>query len=228
MEGLTKSQTELNRDRGDLFVSTWPWVQNPALDWKKVRLSCRQALADSIDYIWIDTCCIDKASSAELSEAINSMFRWYEKAAVCYAYMSDVLKPPDGVDGASRQPFEQSRWFTRGWTLQELIAPSKVMFYDCHWNCLGEKSALADSIYKITNIPLSILRQNQPLNDASIAMRMSWAAKRQTTRIEDEAYCLLGIFDVNMPMLYGEGSKAFSRLQYEILQSSDDQTIFAW
>ncbi|KAB8202362.1 heterokaryon incompatibility protein-domain-containing protein [Aspergillus parasiticus] len=205
--------------------------------WPKVQGACAQARADGFDYVWIDTCCIDKSSSAELSEAINSMFTWYANAEVCYAYLSDVTMR-EGHSGAevNTAEFEQSRWFTRGWTLQELLAPSEVVFFSRDWVRFGERSSLANWLMDITRIDEAVLRnkvrlleRSRPLFQRSIAQRMSWAARRQTTRPEDMAYCLVGIFSVNMPMLYGEGGKkAFLRLQEEIMKQSDDQTIFAW
>ncbi|KAE8131107.1 heterokaryon incompatibility protein-domain-containing protein [Aspergillus pseudotamarii] len=195
--------------------------------WSKVQGACAQARADGFGYIWIDTCCIDKSSSAELTEAINSMFTWYANAAVCYAYLSDVIVHTK-VD-LDLTEFEQSRWFTRGWTLQELLAPSEVMFFSRDWVRFGERSSLAYRLMNITRIDEAVLSRELPVFEKSIAQRMSWAARRQTTRPEDMAYCLMGIFTVNMPMLYGEGGeKAFLRLQEEIMKHSDDHTIFAW
>ncbi|KAB8215203.1 heterokaryon incompatibility protein-domain-containing protein [Aspergillus novoparasiticus] len=198
--------------------------------WSKVQGACAQARADGFAYIWIDTCCIDKSSSAELSEAINSMFTWYANAAVCYAYIFDVTATPGhyGLE-LDTSEFEKSRWFTRGWTLQELLAPSEVVFFSQGWVRFGERSSLAHKLMSITRIDEAILSRELPLFERSIAQRMSWAARRQTTRPEDMAYCLMGIFSVNMPMLYGEGGeKAFLRLQEEIMKQSDDHTIFAW
>ena len=183
-----------------------------------------------VDWVWIDTCCIDKKSSAELSEAINSMFRWYEKCAVCYAYLSSVDAVPWSIQG---QQFWQSPWFTRGWTLQELIAPTWVYFLDRQWNIIGEKTELAPILSPITGIGEAYLNLSHKirsisLKKTSIATKMSWISKRKTSRLEDMAYCLLGIFDINMPLLYGEGRKAFMRLQLEIIKKSDDESIFAW
>lgn len=185
----------------------------------KVQGCCRQAIEDGFEYVWIDTCCIDKSSSAELSEAINSMFSWYQQARICYAYLSDVSS-----DVAT---FTRSRWFGRGWTLQELLAPSTVVFYNIDWALLGSKTGLCNKIADATGIGSDFLR-GRPLEEASVAQRMSWAANRQTLRPEDTAYCLLGIFDVNMPMVYGEGTKAFIRLQEEIIKNSRDLSLFAW
>jgi len=184
---------------------------------EKLQRCCAYAKANGFDHIWNDTCCIDKTSSAELSEAINSMFQWYENAEVCYAYLHDV----------PFRPFADSRWFTRGWTLQELIAPMSVIFLDKGWNMIGSKETMKDSITTCTGIPGNIL-DGDDLETASVAQRMSWAAKRETTRVEDRAYSLIGLFGVNIPMLYGEGERAFIRLQEEIFRISDDHSLFAW
>ncbi|KAH7131070.1 heterokaryon incompatibility protein-domain-containing protein, partial [Dactylonectria macrodidyma] len=192
----------------------------------KVKGCCNQAKQDGLEYVWIDTCCIDKTSAVELGESINSMFHWYRKATVCYAYLFDV---PAGDN--PRQPdskFFSSRWFTRGWTLQELLAPKKLCFYDHTWDLLGTKHNLSGVIQTITGVPRPFLLGLATLRDASIAQRMSWAAKRRTKREEDLAYCLLGIFGVMMPMIYGEGDKAFVRLQEEIMKHGGDDSILAW
>ena len=179
----------------------------------------------------MNSCCIDKTSSAELTEAINSMFRWYKNSAVCYAYFVDVSNPESTTlitNAVTMEQFEQSRWFRRGWTLQELIAPTDVFFYSREWHHLGTKIGLSTIISDITNIEPQFL-DSKNLESASIAQKMSWASKRETSRPEDIAYCLLGIFDVNMPMIYGEGTKAFLRLQEEIMDTYPyDFSIFAW
>ncbi|KAK4235402.1 vegetative incompatibility protein HET-E-1 [Achaetomium macrosporum] len=191
----------------------------------KIRGCCRFAESEGFNYVWIDSCCIDKSSSAELSEAINSMFQWYRNAAICYAYLSDVhvLEDPAGEMPA----FSASRWFTRGWTLQELLAPAELVFLASDWTEIGTKTSLARTVSRITRIDEKVLMEGNWAG-YSVAQKMSWAAGRETTRPEDEAYCLMGLFDVNMPLLYGEGRKAFLRLQQEILRVSDDQSIFAW
>ncbi|KAJ4176959.1 hypothetical protein NW755_014126, partial [Fusarium falciforme] len=196
--------------------------------YKKITQTCQQALKDRIEYVWVDTCCIDKTSSAELSEAINSMFRWYENAEICYVYLSDV-----STASGARQTLTQSRWFTRGWTLQELIAPCKLVFYAATWQPIDDRGKLSKLISDATGIDETFLRDDRAkvgtmLKSSSIAQRMSWASTRQTTRTEDLAYCLMGIFDISMPLLYGEGNKAFIRLQEEIIRHTDDQSIFAW
>jgi hypothetical protein len=212
----------------------------------KVEGCCKQALKDRIKYIWIDTCCIDKTSSTELSEAINSMFRWYAGAVVCYAHLSDVPSPILEEEGDSqdhnaigkintsklelRGYFEKSRWFTRGWTLQELLAPSRLVFFSADWRSIGEREEWRKSISTITNIHSDALKGDpDQIAQFSLAQRMSWASNRVTTREEDMAYCLFGLFDINMPMLYGEGGeRAFLRLQEEIIKTSDDQSLFSW
>lgn len=192
----------------------------------KIQETCALAIKTyHVDYAWIDTCCIDKRSSAELSEAINSMYRWYQNAEVCVAYLEDLS---GDIDARFEERFRGCRWFTRGWCLQELIAPKAMYFYCNNWTRFGSRKGLSNSIQLRTGISQELLRGNCELSDYSIAQRMSWAANRQTTRTEDRAYSLLGIFDVNMPLLYGEGTKAFLRLQEEILKESEDQSIFAW
>lgn len=196
------------------------------IGFSKIASCCREAKSDGFSYAWVGTCCIDKTSSSELSEAINSMYRWYQEADVCYVYLSDVPHAPDD-EAILGDQFAKSRWFTRGWTLQELIAPSSLIFYNASWNELGTKSSLQQLITDITAIPAAVIC-GQKLENLSVAQRMAWASKRQITRIEDLAYCLLGIFDINMPMLYGEGERAFIRLQEEIIKNFGDHSIFAW
>ncbi|KAF7532065.1 hypothetical protein G7054_g8298 [Neopestalotiopsis clavispora] len=192
-----------------------------------LKMSREHDLQDLLRYIWIDTCCIDKTSSAELSEAINSMYRWYEKAVVCFAFLSDVSTVND-IDG-DRSELSRSAWFSRGWTLQELLAPKEVIFLSSSWDVLGSRTDLCQQLSRITSIESCYLNGEERFRSATIACRMSWAAKRTTKRPEDQAYCLLGIFDVNMPLLYGEGLlKAFRRLQEEILRDTIDESIFAW
>lgn len=202
--------------------------------WTKIVDFCRHVhrhpdLVDEstigpVRHAWVDTCCIDKTSTADLSESLNSMFDWYHNAAVCFVFLFDVQCP----EGQPSDSFEESRWFTRGWTLQELLAPKRLEFFDDSWTHFGSRNSLVDRISDRTRIPLRVLALGE-WSGASIAQRMSWAAGRQTTRPEDIAYCLLGIFEVNMPPLYGEGGeRAFIRLQEEILKEFDDQSILAW
>jgi hypothetical protein len=213
--------------------------QKVQLGHSKIQHCCEQAVEDGYEYVWIDTCCIDKSSSAELSEAINSMYVWYQNAAICYAYLSDAkmdylgqyyIQNPILSNEAEihfAEMLRDCRWFTRGWTLQELIAPSRLYFYGQDWGLIGEKGQLSRVLSRITGIDNDTLAEGN-VKEVSIAKRMSWASKRVTTRAEDIAYCLLGIFGVNLPLLYGEGKKAFTRLQEEIMKNSDDQSLFAW
>lgn len=171
------------------------------------------------------------------------MFAWYQHTHTCVVYLADVLMEDEGPAG-----FKDSSWFCRGWTLQELLAPETIIFCEADWEVFGHicklcktyshsycgcthrdrRAEISAEVSKITGIPRDALTHLERLNGYSIAQRMSWAAHRKTTRIEDEAYCLLGIFDINMPLLYGEGRKAFRRLQEEIVRSSTDQSVFAW
>ena len=197
--------------------------------YQKILNSCKQAKTDRIDWLWVDTCCIDKRSSSESSEAINSMYRWYENSKICYAYLNDY----DGWSFPTKKnkiprPSGWPEWFSRGWTLQELIAPRKLLFFNKQWKSIGTKRTHADDLNKITRVPVDILMDGLTSNRPCVAQIMSWAASRKTTRIEDQAYSLLGLLDVNMPMLYGEGKEAFQRLQLEIIRKSNDQSIFAW
>jgi hypothetical protein len=189
--------------------------------YSKLRFCGEQAARCGLQYFWIDTCCIDKSSSAELAEAINLMFHWYQRAAICCVYLFDV----SSYDTASEHTegwetaFRISRWFTRGWTLQELIAPPVVEFFSREGKRLGDKKSLEQTLHEITGIPLDVFR-GSPLSHFSVDERMSWAASRRTKREEDAAYSLLGIFDVYMPLIYGEGhTKAMSRLRKEIEES---------
>lgn len=200
----------------------------------KVEGCCEQARRDGYQYVWIDTCCIDKSSSAALAEAINSMFTWYEDAQVCYVYLDDVT---DNGDPEIESAFAKSEWFTRGWTLQELIAPTSLFFFDSRWREIGSKNSLAGLLSSITRVHADVLTRVNARSDKlmttrvsfSVATKMSWAAGRKTTRPEDKAYSLMGIFKVHMPVIYGEGEKkAFFRLQLEIMRTSHDQSIFAW
>ena len=200
----------------------------------KIVRTCRRTRQDGYRWTWIDTCCIDKRSSAELSEAINSMFQWYVNAEMCYVYLADVLDTGE-VDTGEHVDFSFSRWFRRGWTLQELIAPKHILFFSSSWMVLGTKRALERDtgfltrLSRITGIEVRLLQDPGHLRNYSIAQRMSWMAKRDTTRKEDLAYCLMGLFNVHMPILYGEGIlKAFTRLQLEIIRTTPDETIFAW
>ncbi|KAK0385736.1 hypothetical protein NLU13_6913 [Sarocladium strictum] len=196
----------------------------------KIRGACKQARSDMLDWLWVDTNCIDKTSSSELTEAINSMYTWYRDSEICYAFLADV--PPlrlHGMEGDPFRAFRKSRWFTRGWTLQELLAPKRIDFFANTWTRIGNKSrSLMRVVHEITTIELSYLLGMKDVAMASVAKRMSWLSRRRTTRTEDIAYCMLGIFEINMPLLYGEGVHAFTRLQNEIVRHVHDHTLFCW
>lgn len=233
---------------------TWePKDTRKAISWKKIKGACKIAREQdcAIKWIWLDMCCINKESSAELQESLNSMFAWYRDAGICLVYLRDV--PDCELWDASKDDsaFQESEWFARGWTLQELIAPgNSMLFFSRDWKPIGTRGDLASLISDITNIDVTLLSGNHtnpvPSGDSSvatsdtnrrrvdfsrwsIATRMSWAAKRKTTREEDRAYSLAGLFDVSLTVMYGEGGEnAFWRLQLEIIQKSPDQSIFAW
>jgi hypothetical protein len=179
--------------------------------YQKIFFCATQAKRDGLDHFWVDTCCIDKANNTELSKAINSMFRWYQKAKKCYVFLSDV--EDDSLEGNGESAFRQSRWFNRGWTLQELLAPHSVEFFSKDGARLGSKASLEHLIHDVTGIPVEAL-SGSDLSEFDVAKRFSWATNRQTTEEEDGAYCLFGIFGVHLPLIYGEGKEnAFERLR---------------
>ena len=190
----------------------------------KIRFCGEQAARDGLQYFWVDTCCIDKTDAVELQRSINSMFRWYKNAAKCYVYLSDVSIPEDKLENNSnpniKSVLRTAKWFTRGWTLQELLAPSLVEFFSHDGKRLGDKKSLELQIHDITGIAVHAL-QDSSLSQFSTNERLSWAEKRETTVEEDKVYSLLGIFNIHMPLIYGEGeNNAFRRLQEEIHRSS--------
>ena len=192
----------------------------------KIRFCVDRAAEDGLQYSWVDTCCINKSTSDELSTAINSMFRWYQCAAKCYGYLSDVqvlaeVTDPQAFRITWAEAFRRSRWFRRGWTLQELIAPPTIEFFSKEGKRLGSRVSLEQEIHEITKIPITVLR-GQRLSEISIEERMRWAANRTTMWKEDKVYCLLGIFGVFLPLIYGEGeAHATSRLKDEIQRRQD-------
>jgi hypothetical protein len=197
--------------------------------YEKIRFCARQAERDHLKYFWVDTCCIDKSDDVELRIAINSMFRWYQNAIECYVYLSDVsLAKQEACDELSdfacEPAFRESRWFTRGWTLQELLAPPSVKFFTRDGKLLGDKSMLQRQIQQITGIPTLAL-QGTSLQEFSVEERMSWTKQRRTTYKEDKVYSLLGIFGVYMLPNYGEGEEyAFRRLRKELEESPTEIT----
>lgn len=184
----------------------------------KLKGFCKLALSEGCRYGWVDTCCINKGNSSELGEAINSMYRWYVGSKICIAYLEDV----------PQRQLLSSSWFDRGWTLQELIGPKTMIFCNHDWHTIGTKIELIAELSRKIKIPESVLSHATKPSACSVAQRMSWAADRITTRVEDRAYSLMGLFDVNLPMIYGELEKAFLRLQQHIIQKSKDESIFAW
>jgi hypothetical protein len=196
---------------------------------RKIRFCAQQAERDGLKYFWVDTCCIDKTNSQELQEAINSMFRWYQDAKKCYVVLSDVennsLEGNASLRRRWKVAFRKSRWFNRGWTLQELLAPRSVEFFSKEGEMLGDKHYLKDTIYEITGIPSDALLGKQ-VSEFSVAERFSWAGNRMTKFKEDRVYCLLGIFGVSLSLIYGEGeAHAIQRLTEEILQQETGQRL---
>jgi hypothetical protein len=191
---------------------------------------CNVAMQFHCKYVWLDTGCINHSSSAELEESIRSMFNWYRNSEICVVHLNET---------SNALSLRRDAWFTRGWTLQELLAPKKIKFFDQSWRpltpeCYNDKVPdtelgvpLWRTICEITEIPISQLLSFEP-GMQNIRERMVWASARKTTRIEDKAYCLIGIFDVSLSIAYGEGTMAFHRLQLEIMQRSDDKGLFAW
>lgn len=201
------------------------------LGYDKIRFCGEQARSDGLQFFWVDSCCIDKSNNTELSEAINSMFRWYGNAARCYVYLADVSRPVLDTDDKLGQrsweaAFRKSRWFTRGWTLQELVAPASVGFFSKEGEYIGDKQSLGRWISEITGIPVRAL-DGAHWQDSTIAERLSWQRYRETTRAEDKAYSLLGICGVYMPLIYGEGGEnAFKRLHEEIQKASKGKSKY--
>ena len=219
-------------------LTSWaPWYKRKP-GWTKLKGCCRQAITDGLEYVWIDTCCIDRPKPGSPdpagSDELQSMWEYYADAAVCYVHLADVQDTPQTVHEAPGSAFCRSRWFTRGWTVPELLAPQFVRFYDAGWRYVGSKGEgeLCRAIEGVTGIPAAVIRSPAEVRSQSVARRMSWAACRETSREEDLAYCLAGLFGVRIPAEYGEGlRKAFLRLQHQILHSSrdaGDQSIFAW
>ena len=228
------SDFELQKLKYSILSHRWTWGNDEMLymdvlsmdsgvkskgGYAKFADACALAGRLGYEFLWMDTCCISKTDAVEMAEAVNYMYRWYSMAKICIAYLQDATFPAQ---------ISESEWFDRGWTLQELIAPKNVSFYDRSWNYLGDKISLCNVLVRKTGIPADVLHNSKLPQACSIAQRMSWAAKRKTTRPEDRAYSLMGLFDVNMPMIYGERERAFSRLQEQIISKSADESIFVW
>ncbi|KAF2229657.1 hypothetical protein EV356DRAFT_510315 [Viridothelium virens] len=190
----------------------------------KVAWACKMVRErqHGVQYLWADTCCINKNNledPKETSRAINSMFDWYHNAVECYAYLGDT---------SGKNAMRNSVWFKRGWTLQELLAPSRLQFFDQRWTDLGTRSDNIDAIWEATSIDQKYLNGDEQFRSACIATKMSWAANRTTALADDRAYCMLGLFGVHIEAPYGEGMKAFLRLQEELVNRTNDESIFAW
>lgn len=190
--------------------------------WAKLKSYCNLAAEDGWEYAWMDTCCIDKTNPADTQEAINAMFRWYHDAGICYAHL-------DGVNSKdlahNHEKFRNARWFERGWTLQELLAPLDLMFVDQYWKRLGTKGEWIEDVAAACRMSVDDVTN---FDRCSLAAKLSWASHRKTTLKEDEAYCLLGLFGISMPLCYGEDQLAFRRFQIELIKVYEDPSIFAW
>ncbi|KAF2259649.1 HET-domain-containing protein [Lojkania enalia] len=187
--------------------------------YKKIKFCGERAAHNGLQYFWVDTCCIDKTNNVELTSAINSMYRWYHGAARCYVYLADVHADQPGESSTWEEAFRKSRWFTRGWTLQELIAPRSVEFFSVEGDWLGCKTSLEPLIHNVTKIPVQALCGS--LSEFSVEERMTWVDMRITKHGEDMAYCLLGIVNVSLAVIYGEGkAKAIARLKRELALQS--------
>ncbi|KAI4186290.1 MAG: hypothetical protein LQ346_005716 [Caloplaca aetnensis] len=217
-----------------LDSTEWRTINLESQPMKKIRDACRKARErrPPIEWLWVDTCCIDKTNNVELASALNSMFEWYFGATVCYGYLYDVK-----WDSSSRQiskstdperPGKESAWFERGWTLQELLAPRHMEFYDGDWNFMDTRKNLANLLRERTGIAEQYLTGASKFKAACVATKMSWMAGRTTTAVEDIAYSMLGLLNITMEIRYGEGVKAFMRLQRTLMESSTDESLFAW
>ncbi|KAF1965815.1 HET-domain-containing protein [Bimuria novae-zelandiae CBS 107.79] len=201
--------------------------------YRKLKFCAKQAFQDKLQFFWIDTCCIDRWDLRERSKAINSMFQWYKNATRCYVFLSDVslstATESTATESSQRSDWEAafraSAWFTRGWTLQELIAPVSVEFFTYEGQRIGDKASLDELLHAITSIPLKALR-NCPLEHFTISERERWAENRRTTEEEDIIYCLLGVLGISVPTVYGEGKEsARSRLQAEVEAANNVPSI---
>lgn len=212
--------------------------------YQKLLKFCEKARTDyGCEYVWADTCCINKESSAELEEAILSMGVWYSEAGVCIVHLGNSTTLED---------FMEEPWFTRGWTLEELLLPRKIRFYGKNWSPIcpvaaegrreeratkdsrdeqrvndKENESVVTAIAKVTSIPEADIRNFVP-SCTRVSEKMRWAAQRTTSRIEDMAYSLLGLFDVSMPIAYGDGARAFYKLMSTIAEQCTEPDFFAW
>ncbi|THU88358.1 HET-domain-containing protein [Dendrothele bispora CBS 962.96] len=187
------------------------------LGYRKIQEACKKA-QDKYKYIWIDTCCIDQSNRNEVAQNVKSMYSYYRNSEVCYVYLADVQVQEKFSQ--TKRALLRSQWFQRGWTLQELVAPREVLFFDSNWKLIGTKDDLSRAIANLTGIPCSVLEGSTPVHDVDIRTRMSWCAGRKTTEPADLAYCLLGILGVVMDPDYTEDvQSAFKRLQKALIHS---------
>ncbi|ETN38886.1 uncharacterized protein HMPREF1541_06927 [Cyphellophora europaea CBS 101466] len=227
-----------------LLRAQTPRAYSSGLD--KILWGCHMARRNNLRYFWIDTCCINKNNEddqTELSASVMSMWKWYHEAAICYIFLAtitlsaaEVERDPNAFmewhhskDSEDRDYGRPAEYFRRGWTLQELLAPRRAIFFNATWSFIGSRLQLVDQIYNATNIAKQYINSNEGIRLASIAARLSWAGGRETTREEDRVYSLIGLFDINMDIRYGEGyERAFYRLQKEIVENDPSEDIFAW
>ncbi|KAK1689795.1 hypothetical protein BDP55DRAFT_757784 [Colletotrichum godetiae] len=206
------------QDMGDLAAAA------QRSGFRKIESACVVAAEEGLGYIWIDTCCVDKENEAKRSEAVESSFRTFISATICIAYLSD----DDELKPKFRNSLRRSTWFTRSWTLPELIAPPELVFYSCGWKVMGTRSELQNDLFNITAVGPFIL-QGGDLAKVSVARKMFWATNRNTHRHEEVAYTLSGLFGIEMMPIYGKGNaNAFLRLQEHIAKTVPDPTLFAW
>ncbi|QIW96347.1 hypothetical protein AMS68_001865 [Peltaster fructicola] len=189
----------------------------------KITFLLEQAKKDKLNRVWIDTCCINKYNASELGESINLMYQWYAKSKVCYVFLSDVnttLRGP--VDW--QIDFCQSRWFKRGWTLQELIAPSRVEFFDRTSRHLGSRETLSQLVYECSGIPPNVLH-GASLDGIPFPQRLTWMSERKTMKSEDVSYCLLGLMEISLPFNYGEGGTAARQRLFKEIERKHGQRV---
>lgn len=207
--------------------------------WRKINCACKQALEDHLEWLWVDTCCLRRDDAIELDTAIHSMFEWYRDASVCYVYLPDVPSRPEESDvgygedtedpEAPDSSFRRSRWFSRGWTLLELLAPRELRYYSSSWGFLGSSKTLSTLTRQVAAMAQTPETLELLLESSSVSQVMSWASGRQTSTPEDLPYCLSGIFGARIPISYGEGAdQAFLKLQRWLIENRNDQSVLAW
>ena len=197
--------------------------------YQRILGACKKAYDDGIEWLWAMPYCVPWGNGTDVSEAVNAMYRWCANSKRCYAYLHDVNKDHPFIETS----INNSKWFLCSWTLQPSIACRDMEFVDCNWTKIRNKANMAPALSSITGIPEQALTDGLPgpYNPCrpSVAQIMSWASKRETRRVEDQAYSLLGLFGVHLSVRYGEEEIAFQRLQEAIIKEyNNDHTIFAW